>query len=395
MQKEIADVFIKEYKLIRGKDSQKILRCIIENKPISDEMLPNNVSIGEINYIKELYQEKRAKINFNKFPRNLPFYQIIQDTFPSLLISEKINMEHPRIRNLRISLLSLLLKRVAIKELSVACRKYQCIYQLPLYIIDELLAVMNKMEVIFPAEVEMIRIVEWIQRGLNGEKLTIFSPICPDYSTELTGNKNIPFRHNFNGLGSGIGLVGKRIIDALPIFVDFLRRRNVDINIAIGFGDFEAFSDENLKRMNISEKEFLSRVYASKLLFEKAIKVPHQAFMIAELCGGRQNWMDKLKEVKKKFYQGDFGSTGITLKKLMQIVKKRKSFYSRWYGKKESNEAYLAYVINQGAEYSVVGEVISKMYSNILVVGADNDAMSLFYNVVGIMPTLYLKRYYC
>jgi MFS family permease len=43
----------------------------------------------------------------------------------------------------------------------------------------------------------------------------VFSPVCPDYSIEPTGNPLCPYRHTFNELGSGLGLIAQSLIQAL------------------------------------------------------------------------------------------------------------------------------------------------------------------------------------
>ena len=48
------------------------------------------------------------------------------------------------------------------------------------------------------------------QKGLEGKKLNIISPICPDYSVK----KLMPglYEFTFERLNSGIGVIGKRIL---------------------------------------------------------------------------------------------------------------------------------------------------------------------------------------
>lgn len=67
-------------------------------------------------------------------------------------------------------------------------------------IIEIIDALFKKIKIFYPPEAEMKLIVDWLIKGLSGEKLTIFSPICPDYATVQTGNKECPIQFTFEYL---------------------------------------------------------------------------------------------------------------------------------------------------------------------------------------------------
>jgi hypothetical protein len=277
---------------------------------------------------------------------------------------------------------------------SLLNRKYRCTDSLPPTVTHVISDVMERIDAIYPDEFTMQRIIEWISKGLNQEELTIFSPICPDYSVESTGNPVCPFRHTFNELGSGLGLIAQRIIAALPELVNALRSCHLKIKVVIGIGDFEAYSDANLNRLNINQATFLERVEKSKQAFENTSPIAVDVQMVTDMFGGYRAWLNLYNEFTKRLNQGKFGASALTEEKLLQIVRKRKNLYDRWYGEKTLT-AHLPQLLMQGAEYAVLGSMISKTMNNCLVLGADNDAMSPFYSVEQTLPTLYLKRFYC
>ena len=274
-------------------------------------------------------------------------------------------------------------------------RKYHCVDSLPASLVQELSTVMKQLDVIYPTEQEMQLITNWLLKGIRGETLTIFSPICPDYSVEETGDPRCPYRHTFNQVGSGIGAIAHRLLKAYPYLESMLTKHGIKLNIVVGLGDFEALSESNLKRVNVTQEEFLNRCQKSKTAFENACLVPTEVYMITDLCDGHQAWLDTFEHFKNRLHKQDFGQSNLTREKLLTIVEKRKNLYDRWFGKKDTLEEYLPYAITQGAEYAAVGAIISKCRDNCFVLGADNDAMAPFYSIEKTTPTLYLERYYC
>ncbi len=405
MRKESADNVIQSNQLVRGSISRKILKCIQEDLPIKQSDLPEGISVERIKKIRAIYQEKTEEFKgIATLPRNVVFYHLIKELVPDfvwhikdsqLYTKPKIDIHAPRVHNLRPSLLSLLLNQIDAEHDTFLHRKYQCVKSLSASMIKDLTAMMQKLDIIYPNEFQMRQIVGWLQKGLQGEALTIFSAICPDYSVEPTGNPDCPFRHTFDTVGSGNGLIAQRILNALPTISKLLTDWKVNFKIIAGVGNFEAFSEANLQRVKLTEEEFLNRVGKSKMVFENVCAVPCEVHMITELCDGKQAWLKSVAYYHDKFNRNEFGLSGITRKTLLDIARKRKNLYNRWYGEKNLLDEYLAYVINQGIEYAAIGAIIGKRFNNCFILGADNDVMAPFYSIEQVIPSLYLKRFYC
>jgi len=402
MQKIIAEKIIKNSHLIPGKVSRQILQKIIYDEEITKSMLPDGITVSQINQIKKLYQKELSNFpDKNISPKYFPFYCILKNNIPnfSWVIENNgsnkptVKISAPRVNNLRISLLSLLLGKISNDNSTPL--NYSCIDKLPASAIKTLAIFLETVDAIYPPEQEMSEIVDWILRGLQGETLTIFIPVCPDYSAVPTGDPACPMRHTFDSLGFGNGQIAQRLINALPHLEEMLTALNLKVNIIAGAGDFEAFSESNLKRLNLTEDEFLQRVISSKNAFKNATTVNLSISMITDLCGGKNNWLHYMDTASKQFLKGDVGSTRVTSKILLDIAEKRRSLYSRWYGERTTLEDYIPIVLAQGMEYCALGLMIADHYSNCLVFGGDNDCMRYFYSLKEPIPTLYLKRYYC
>jgi hypothetical protein len=252
---------------------------------------------------------------------------------------------------------------------------------------------MEKIEAIYPTHSEMQRIIDWFSLSISGRETTIFIPICPDYSVEPLTNSRHLFRHTFSSLGSGNGLIAQRIINALPIFYETFTKLNIQPKIVIGIADFEAFSESTLKRVNLTKNEFLNKVDLSRIAFSNEANLP--TFMMTDLFGGVNSWINCVNNIKKSFKNGYFGAGNISTETLLNIAKKRKLLYNRWFGGKNCLEEYIPIVLEQGADYAAMGSFIAEKLKNCLVVGADNEILAPFYSFVKPISTLYLKRYYC
>src|SRR5262245_59498499 len=97
------------------------------------------MSYDQLISLKAQYVKKCAELQYvPKTPRYLPFYHIIQEKFPSFgwrfadTINHKNTAIHaPRVKNLRPSLLSLLLNKVDVSKDTFLYQKYKCIERLP------------------------------------------------------------------------------------------------------------------------------------------------------------------------------------------------------------------------------------------------------------------------
>lgn len=392
-------------KIIPGEISREILRAIVYNKKISYQKYVSYVDKDEIRKLeilyKNKYQELGIKLN-NGTVKYLPFYHIIKDKIPSFsweiikdFAKPKVNIASPRVGGVRVALLNFLVENLDLSADIFCGGRYRCIHGIN----KEILAALNKYislaNAIHPNEIGMFSLLKWILRGIQGEEITVFIPICPDYAVVPTGNPQCPFRHTFEGVGNGNGQIAKRILETSLYLKQFFSELNIIPNVVVGIADFESFSEENLKRVNLSKNEFLYKINLSRLAFQQEFDLTKKIFMLSELFGGEIEWSQCVHEMKKQFSDNDFGMSGISQKLLLQIAQRRSALYGRWYGAKKSLEEYIPVVLNQGAEYAAMGFFINKLFKNCLIIGADNHVMGHFYNVSGCIPSLFLKRFYC
>ena len=86
----------------------------------------------------------------------------------------------------------------------------------------------------------------------------------------------------------------------------------------------------------------------------------------------------KRKDINKQKIIGYFTSNDIFKKEVFEIARSRKMLYKSWFPKLNSNN-YFELVIDQGAEYATMGDIISEKYENPIIIGADHPRMKIFY----------------
>ena len=79
--------------------------------------------------------------------------------------------------------------------------------------------------------------------------------------------------------------------------------------------------------------------------------------------------------------------------KVLEIVESRAHLYASWFPTLEKNQ-YLDIVIEQGAEYTTMGDLFFKKYKNLCVLAFDHSKMKIFYTLNNSFPVLYGKRRY-
>lgn len=398
------------YTLVTGKKSREILKAIQEDKSFDSLNLPANINIFRIEELRELYKEKKKEIeklyDEAKCPINLPFYHILKEKYSTFSWKignaeenptsfHEVTIEAPRINNTRLSLVSLLINDINSDTDTSLHRRYPCTNQLPPALVSSLGNLMEDLQVLAPNLDTMEHIVTWLQKGLQGEPLTLFSPVCPDYSVEKTENGPYPYQYTFNELGSGVGIVAKGVLEALPFLDKFFTEQALNVTYVVAICDFEALEESNLARLKLTAEEFLCRVQKSITMVQESSAVPLLPLMFTDLCGGHNSWNGYLEKFQKMFADNNYGNSNLTQEKLLDIVRARKPLYDKWQGKRPRLEDYLPQLIKQGAEYAAMGAIIPQHYKNCLVLGADHSAMGSFYNVNQPLPLLYLKRTYC
>jgi hypothetical protein len=385
--------------VISGEVSKKILSAIQYNQDIEDALLHTlGITQSDLISLKAQYVKKLTAYKDEKlFPRNLIFYQIIQDKIPSFswnIRDQHVDITRPKLNKKHVSLLSLLTQNLTLDEPPSLKTRYPSLNTLSPQQYEIVSSLLEAMQIIYPDRIVMDQIVLWLKHGLAGKPLHIFSLACPDYSVEPTGNSFRSFRHTFSKVGAGIGLVAKRILDAMPIIQKAFDQLGIQFTPILAMADYEVLSATNLKNLGVTEKEFLLRLDSSRAAFKRYCKVNIETPNMLDLCGSREYWQNWCIHFQECFRHRDFGRVKLSEKTLLEMVKARKALYTNWFGRKDNDSEYLDILLNQAAEYAVVGKVIAEKFQNCLVLGADHSVFGAFYNVVSPLPVLYLKRFY-
>ena len=79
--------------------------------------------------------------------------------------------------------------------------------------------------------------------------------------------------------------------------------------------------------------------------------------------------------------------------KVLEIVESRAHLYASWFPTLDKSK-YLEIVIEQGAEYTTMGDLFYKKYKNLCVLAFDHSKMKIFYTLNNSFPVLYGRRRY-
>ena len=222
--------------------------------------------------------------------------------------------------------------------------------------------------------------------------LYIVTPCCPDYSKVKIGDQ---YNFTFNSIENGIGLVAKRLQKNIKEIHEFLKLNGIKFKHIITIGDFEAYSEKNLKKLNLTKKEFLKKTRINQIKIEKKFKDKRclTKKMFSENFGNEKIWKKNLNKFYTLIKNGNYGQSGVNDKILNDIIKSRISLYKKWYGNCSFSK-YKEILESQAAEYATMGYLIKRKYEYSLVIGADHYRMSPFYHMSSDNPVLYLKKNY-
>ncbi len=255
---------------------------------------------------------------------------------------------------------------------------------------------------IFPPTKEINLLANVMERGLSGEEVIITGAFCPDYAYESTGDLDIPFRYTFDNVGSGVGLVAKQFVRTVPYIANFLHNFGIKHRFIFGIGDFEANSQEVLRRVGLSREEFILRCILSLGDFKKELGEFLVELRLFEQEWANGRWQKYIKEAHSRMTQGDFGSIQVNTGKnprteiIQFIAKSSGSFYRSWYGKDFTDEELEQLIILQGAEYAAMGRVLGEDFSGkpFLQIAGDRPKMQAFNAMYSNHPTICTKRTY-
>lgn len=377
---------------------------------LSKEVL-RRLSMGELNFLdrfppaqsnklmrlRDRYLEIRAQLADQPGPRNLPYYLLIKEAYPEFNWVEcptQIQIES-YFKGFKPSLLSYLLGIVPKDEVATSARVSRLTTKgVQVSVVERCLEVLYAEGACRLDAADLHRLGLWLAKGIRGERLTLVSPVCPDYA--CTPGESRQYRFTFEGVGSGVGLAAARLFESLPallaLWVDELGLPIVQHHVLLG--DFEAFSTKNCERVGLTQAEFLDRLEGSCKSIDAVAGQTVQSGLFCMLCGGEEGWLREYAEMKRRLEAGEFGILEERIK-ASEIAKARTRLYQRWYPDVVSKaEFFESLVVAQGLEYAAMGKVIVESFENPLVLAADHQRMGAFYNLAVDLPVIYLDRNY-
>ncbi len=221
------------------------------------------------------------------------------------------------------------------------------------------------------------------------EDLRIFAPVCPDYKTYLDSNGKK--RYSFDGIGSGIGLVGSKLIEKYPHLKQSLKSSNLNYELVVLIGDFEA-TDQNLERLNISGKEFNKKIKKSCKKYIDDFNL--FAFGFADFFGGINSWNSRIKDLRKDLNLYSFKDLDNCMPKINHnsIFASRIELYKKW---AKNSDEMISIFISQIAEYILMGCLIESYHRPSILLTCDHKAMLPYYGAfTKSLPILSLNNVY-
>ncbi len=395
---------IRKHNAIPRRISKQILRAIVDGDSLDEKACQPFLSVDEIERIRKDYEVQRDALiaeGVEILPRNLPFYHLIQQKIPDFdwtaeeadvtRGTHEVHFKRPSLEGVRPSLLTLLTREIPTETTSSLHEMYGCTHRYPPALVHLLSRLLETNRFVSPDEATVEYLLTWMQRAVDGVPSQVISPICPDYKADKLG-KHL-YRFTFDGVGDKVGVVGQRWLSALPLVSEFLEGLDAEPTIIAAIGDFEGFPDGALERLGVTWDEFEARLRRSQLALQAECPVAIEAPLFTELCGGRATWDKMWRKNQARIVGGDYGGSGLTEPELRQIAESRAPLYRRWLQKRGDFD-FMETLLNQGAEYATMGQIVQEKMSNPLVIGADHGRMSPFYNVSSDVPVLYIRNNY-
>lgn len=395
---------IRKRHLIPRDASKQILASIVKGVDVDDTLLRQYSSHAEIDSLRKDFEQKRGDLMDRRIeisPRNLPFYYLIQDRVPGFKWQVtkngdtngacEVQLVRPFVDGLLPSLTTMLLRNIPEGTTSALHGTYRSAHSVPQKIVNRLAALFEEHRFVSPTESEMEDILAWLDRGANGEELTVLTPLCPDYHADKIG-ENL-YRFTFDGIGDQVGVVGKRWLAVFPDIMKMFHELGIKPRVIAAIGDFEGFPDGALKRLNTNWNEFEKSLRRSQEALKSKCDFEVETPVFTELCGGRDKWEEVYFPIRDRLLSHDYGNTGLTEPELLQIAQARKPLYRRWM-QIQGDFDFMKTLILQGAEYATMGMIAKNSLSNALILGADHSRMAPFYRFTSDVPVLYMRNNY-
>lgn len=241
------------------------------------------------------------------------------------------------------------------------------------------------------ADPDLAFLLNWVQCGRGGQQLTVISVVCPDYAVEATADGQ--FRYTFGTINAGIGVAGRRIFRSLSSVDRFLRDQLglTALSYEVYVGDFEGFSEQNLTRVGISEREFEAKTLGQRESLEREAPFPVVARLFSERCAGKSGWLRELNRMRIRLAEPDI-RVSLNRQLIRDIAWERRALYERLFAEEQAQPAVIEMLIElQAAEYAVIGELVVRDKANPLLLVAGSEKLSRFYGLASRTPILCLR----
>lgn len=268
--------------------------------------------------------------------------------------------------------------------------RYPALSILPNELVIDLERAFQELSFSYPDARYMNAFAKALQRGLSGEKVTLVSPVCPDYGYESVKGK---YRYTFDQLGDGIGLVASRVVKTLPVLQEILVRHGISTEVTVAAGDFEGLDTNTLTRVRETRVSFRKKIEVSQDKVGRAIGPDTRSLFISDAAGGEQSWLNMTDQAHQRLLAKDYGHIEGDSLDIAEILNARMPLYKEWH-KDKNRQQLIEVLLAQAAEYSAMGQLFSNQLENPIVIGADHNLMQPFYWLHQPIPVLYLKRVY-
>lgn len=222
------------------------------------------------------------------------------------------------------------------------------------------------------------------------KKITLITPLCPDYEHIKIANGF--YKYTFNKLNGGLGLIGKRFISIMHKLHDALDKHGIKFKHYLLYGDFESYSESICKRLDVSEKSFIFKLQESTKKMKKSVNKKSIVGLIVKNLSNKKDWIKRCDLNEKKMYEKIKKDSRFN-RLINEITNSRSMLYSSWFPD-QGQEDYKKLVIKQGAEYLTMADLFNKNFKNPLIIGLDHPKMKKFYNLNSKIAVIYGKPRY-
>lgn len=364
--------------------SKTILTLIRDKKKINFKLLKVTHLKRRIEDLEKKFRLK-LKNNLRSNYKNYLFWQLVQEEYglENLDIKKKNSVNKKNEVNVNFSyfikflgfnpsLLSLLIFSKEIKKFV----KHNNFFE----------SLQNKIDLENISTSERIKFINLLEK----KELNLVTPLCPDYEHVKIGN-NL-YKYTFKKLGNGLGMMGTRFQSIYLDLFKLFTQEKAKLNMHLLYGDFEGFSKLNCRRLKETEASFLKKIDQSSQKLSKKINYKKTCSAVVKELSNKKKWKMGVKKniqiIKNKMKKDlEFRS------KVLEIAESRTHLYASWFPSLDKNK-YLDISIEQGAEYTTMGDLFFKKYKNLCVLAFDHSKMKIFYTLNNSFPVLYGKRRY-